>query len=38
VEDERTAGTLTGLGFDLLQGYHFSRPVPAAELLEPIFA
>ncbi|WP_436519742.1 EAL domain-containing protein [Actinoplanes sp. HUAS TT8] len=28
VEDERTATTLTALGFDLLQGYHFGRPEP----------
>lgn len=37
VEDERTADTLTGLGFDLLQGYHFSRPVPAGQLEEKLF-
>ncbi|GIE86901.1 putative bifunctional diguanylate cyclase/phosphodiesterase [Actinoplanes regularis] len=29
VEDERTAETLTELGFHLLQGYHFGRPEPA---------
>ncbi|BCY07985.1 bifunctional diguanylate cyclase/phosphodiesterase [Actinoplanes sp. L3-i22] len=28
VEDERTAETLTELGFHLLQGYHFGRPEP----------
>jgi diguanylate cyclase (GGDEF)-like protein len=32
VEDQHTADTLRSLGFDLLQGYHFGRPVPAAEL------
>ncbi len=32
VEDEQTALTLAGIGVDLLQGYHFSRPVPAGEL------
>jgi diguanylate cyclase (GGDEF)-like protein len=32
VEDQHTADVLSGLGFDLLQGYHFSRPVPPAEL------
>ncbi|HWS33287.1 MAG TPA: bifunctional diguanylate cyclase/phosphodiesterase [Actinoplanes sp.] len=30
VEDEATARTLTGLGIDQLQGYHFSRPLPAS--------
>ncbi|WP_433830086.1 putative bifunctional diguanylate cyclase/phosphodiesterase [Actinoplanes sp. CA-015351] len=30
VEDSRTAETLAGIGFDLLQGYHFGRPEPAA--------
>ncbi|AEV83780.1 putative signaling protein [Actinoplanes sp. SE50] len=28
VEDADTADTLTALGFDLLQGYHFGRPEP----------
>jgi len=28
VEDQHTADTLRALGFDLLQGYHFGRPVP----------
>ncbi len=32
VEDERTGATLAGLGCDRLQGYHFGRAVPAAEL------
>jgi diguanylate cyclase len=29
VEDRRTAEILASLGFDLLQGYHFGRPLPA---------
>jgi diguanylate cyclase (GGDEF)-like protein len=29
VEDRRTAETLAAAGFDLLQGYHFGRPMPA---------
>ncbi len=29
VEDEATARTLTGFGIDQLQGFHFSRPLPA---------
>ena len=28
-EDRRTAGILAAAGFDVLQGYHFGRPVPA---------
>ncbi|WP_229074924.1 bifunctional diguanylate cyclase/phosphodiesterase [Actinoplanes sp. DH11] len=32
VEDEPTARILTDLGADLLQGYHFARPAPAADL------
>jgi GAF domain-containing protein len=32
VEDEDTAGALRELGFDLLQGYHFGRPCPAASV------
>jgi diguanylate cyclase (GGDEF)-like protein len=28
VEDESTAAILTAAGFDVLQGYHFGRPVP----------
>lgn len=31
VEDEATAEHLRALGCDLAQGYHYSRPVPAAE-------
>ncbi|GAA4975307.1 hypothetical protein GCM10023225_15520 [Kineococcus glutinatus] len=33
VEDEATSRLLAGLGYDLLQGYHFSRPVPAVDVL-----
>jgi diguanylate cyclase (GGDEF)-like protein len=33
VEDEETAADLSALGCDLLQGYLFSRPVPAPVLL-----
>jgi EAL domain-containing protein (putative c-di-GMP-specific phosphodiesterase class I) len=32
VEDEQTLQALTGLGCDTVQGYHLSRPLPAAEL------
>jgi EAL domain-containing protein (putative c-di-GMP-specific phosphodiesterase class I) len=32
VEDRRTADILTAAGFDLLQGYHFGRPLPADRL------
>ena len=32
VEDARTLERLVGLGVDVTQGYHHSRPVPAAEL------
>jgi diguanylate cyclase (GGDEF)-like protein len=39
VEDDRTAGVLRELGVDVLQGYHFARPCPAAELSAlPLFA
>lgn len=31
VEDERTARTLAGFGIHQLQGFHFSRPRPAAD-------
>jgi len=31
VEDESTATTLRELRFDVLQGYHFARPLPAEE-------
>jgi len=33
VEDARTADLMTRLGVDVLQGFHFARPVPASELL-----
>jgi EAL domain-containing protein (putative c-di-GMP-specific phosphodiesterase class I) len=33
VEDEATADLLAQLGCDQAQGYHFSRPMPAAQLL-----
>ena len=29
VEDGETARDLVDLGFDVLQGYHFARPMPA---------
>jgi diguanylate cyclase len=32
VEDQQTADVLTTAGFDLLQGYHFGRPVPPDRL------
>jgi EAL domain-containing protein (putative c-di-GMP-specific phosphodiesterase class I) len=32
VEDQATADALAALGCDLVQGYHFSRPVPAEQL------
>ncbi|NYD22422.1 EAL domain-containing protein [Kineococcus aurantiacus] len=32
VEDARTAEVVRGLGADVLQGFHFSRPVPAADV------
>ncbi|MFC4063635.1 putative bifunctional diguanylate cyclase/phosphodiesterase [Actinoplanes subglobosus] len=32
VEDEQTAQTLVEMGVDLLQGYHFSKPLPADRL------
>ncbi|MCI2240511.1 EAL domain-containing protein [Paenibacillus sp. TRM 82003] len=38
VEDEATRRLLTELGYDLLQGYHFSRPVPADEVAALDFA
>jgi EAL domain-containing protein (putative c-di-GMP-specific phosphodiesterase class I) len=33
VEDEGTWQTLAALGCDAAQGYHLSRPLPAADLL-----
>ena len=35
VEDQHTADTLKELGFDLLQGFHFGRPVPPEQLPVP---
>ncbi|GAA1651609.1 putative bifunctional diguanylate cyclase/phosphodiesterase [Actinoplanes couchii] len=35
VEDEPTARTLAAMGIDLLQGFHFSRPRPAADFTPP---
>ncbi|WP_432496774.1 EAL domain-containing protein [Kineococcus gypseus] len=32
VEDEATRTLLAEMGYDLLQGYHFSRPVPAEQV------
>ena len=32
VEEEDTAALLAQAGYDLLQGYHFSRPVPAGQV------
>jgi predicted signal transduction protein with EAL and GGDEF domain len=32
VEDQLTADILRGFGFDLLQGFHFGRPVPTDRL------
>ncbi len=34
VEDEETAQELVALGFDVLQGYLFARPMPAAKLTD----
>jgi EAL domain-containing protein (putative c-di-GMP-specific phosphodiesterase class I) len=34
VEDERTMNQLELLGCDLAQGYHLSRPLPAAAFAE----
>lgn len=33
VEDEALSRAMTAIGYDLLQGYHFSRPVPEDQLL-----
>ena len=39
VEEEATARVLRELGVDVLQGFHFGRPCPAAELATlPLFA
>jgi EAL domain-containing protein (putative c-di-GMP-specific phosphodiesterase class I) len=37
VEDEQTATLLCELGAEYLQGYHVSRPLPAADLLDWIW-
>ena len=34
VEDQRTADILRETGFDVLQGYHFGRPVPPGRLAD----
>lgn len=34
VEDEPLAASMGAIGFDLLQGYHFARPMPETELVE----
>lgn len=34
VEDEALADLMVSFGFDLLQGYHFARPIPEAELID----
>ncbi|MEZ0494069.1 EAL domain-containing protein [Kineococcus sp. TBRC 1896] len=36
VEDERTAERVRALGADVLQGYHFARPVPAEEVFATV--
>ncbi len=36
VEDAELAALMASFGFDLLQGYHFARPMPEHELLERI--
>ena len=33
VEDENSLAMLRALGCDLVQGFHFARPMPAAELV-----
>jgi EAL domain-containing protein (putative c-di-GMP-specific phosphodiesterase class I)/GGDEF domain-containing protein len=35
VEDASTADLLRSLGADVLQGFHFARPVPAADVFAP---
>jgi len=34
VEDEATAEALTGMGVDLLQGYHVARPMPSDQVAD----
>ncbi|GAA2637579.1 putative bifunctional diguanylate cyclase/phosphodiesterase [Paractinoplanes durhamensis] len=36
VEDQETADILTAAGFDVLQGYHFGRPVSPDQLAGPV--
>jgi EAL domain-containing protein (putative c-di-GMP-specific phosphodiesterase class I) len=36
VETERDAAALRGLGVDYGQGWHFGRPAPARDLMEPV--
>jgi EAL domain-containing protein (putative c-di-GMP-specific phosphodiesterase class I) len=36
VEDARTAELVRGLGADVLQGFHFARPVPAEEVFTTV--
>jgi diguanylate cyclase (GGDEF)-like protein len=38
VEDQHTADTLRALGFDLLQGYHFGRPMPASQFPDSLLS
>ena len=34
IEDEGMVSTMTGIGCDLLQGYHYSKPISAEEFAE----